>query len=452
MIRIPLLLLLLAASLSTPAQFTVSANQRYLLKDGKPFFWLGDTAWELFHRLNRDEADQYLRRRAEQGFTVIQAVVLAELDGLRAPNAYGHLPLRDGDPAQPNEDYFRHVDHIIDQAARYGLSIALLPTWGDKLYRDRWGKGPEIFNPKNAFDYGRWIGQRYRGKTNIIWVLGGDRNPRHDGDLQVWRSMARGILAGAGTGDGKAPRPVITFHPQPSAMGSATWFAGDDWISFHMFQTGHCRDLPVYDLIRKVYELQPTRPVMDGEPIYEDHPVCFNARDLGTSSAYDVRKAAYLALFAGAHGHTYGCHDIWQFHRKGEEGINGPHHPWEEALELPGANQVRWVRQLLESFPLLERVPDQGLLIEPDLPAPERVQATRGREYALVYSAAGRPFTVKLDRLGGRSSRAGWYDPRTGKQQSIGTVQHQGTHTFRPPGQGYGQDWVLVLDARQEVR
>ena len=62
----------------------VADNHRYLVhQNGTPFFWLGDTAWELFHRLNREEADQYLKRRAEQGFTVVQAVALAEFDGLK---------------------------------------------------------------------------------------------------------------------------------------------------------------------------------------------------------------------------------------------------------------------------------------------------------------------------------------------------------------------------------
>src|ERR1700704_3056378 len=93
------------------AQFSISSNHRYLLKDGKFFFWLGDTAWELFHRLTREEADQYLKRRSEQGFTVIQAVVLAEFDGLHTPNAYGEIPLINDDPAKPNEKYLEHVDY-----------------------------------------------------------------------------------------------------------------------------------------------------------------------------------------------------------------------------------------------------------------------------------------------------------------------------------------------------
>jgi hypothetical protein len=130
MARIILLVTVQALLQTVAAQFSVSSNQRYLLKDEKPFFWLGDTGWELFHRLTREEADQYLKRRSEQGFTVIQAVVLAEMDGLHTPNPYGNTPLLDDDPVKPNEKYFEHVDYIIDKAASYNLNIGLLPTWG----------------------------------------------------------------------------------------------------------------------------------------------------------------------------------------------------------------------------------------------------------------------------------------------------------------------------------
>ena len=107
---------------------------RYLVTErGEPFFYLGDTAWELFHRLTREEADLYLTDRAAKGFTVIQAVALAELDGLNTPNAYGDTPLHRNDPAQPNEAYFRHVDWVIDRANALGLYVGLLPTWGDKV-------------------------------------------------------------------------------------------------------------------------------------------------------------------------------------------------------------------------------------------------------------------------------------------------------------------------------
>jgi hypothetical protein len=146
----------------------VSENKRFLETDqGKPFFYLGDTAWELFHRLSREDADTYLKNRAANGFTVIQAVVLAELDGLHTPNANGHAPLKNDDPTQPNEDYFEHVDWIVDRAGELGLYIGMLPTWGDKWNRTR-GAGPEIFTPENAGSFGQWLAQRYKDKPNII--------------------------------------------------------------------------------------------------------------------------------------------------------------------------------------------------------------------------------------------------------------------------------------------
>lgn len=145
----------------------VSDNHRFLVTaDGQPFFWLGDTAWELFHRLNREEATRYLEDRAAKGFTIIQAGALAELDGLNTPNAYGHRPLLDNDPARPDvkdgpaNDYWDHVDFIVDRAASLGLRIGFLPTWGDKWQASRGGKGPVVFNVENVRTYGEWIGKR----------------------------------------------------------------------------------------------------------------------------------------------------------------------------------------------------------------------------------------------------------------------------------------------------
>jgi hypothetical protein len=435
-------LALLALGQVASAQFSVSPNQRYLLRNGQPFVWIGDTAWELFHRLNREQADQYLKRRAEQGFTVIQAVALAEFDGLHVPNPYGDLPLENADPNKPLEKYYQHVDYVIDKAAEYGLVVGFLPTWGDKLFKAGWGKGPEVFTADNAKNYGRWLGTRYRNRQNLIWILGGDRNPRHEADVNVWRAMAQGIEEGVGGPD----KALMTFHPQPNEESSAQWFHQDNWLDFNMFQNGHCRDKPVYDYIGRVYQKTPVKPVLDGEPIYEDHPVCFNAKDLGTSNAYDVRKYAYLNLFAGAFGHTYGCHDIWQFYSPHREAVNGPHFYWQEALELPAANQMKHVRALLAARPMLERVPDQSLVEEANLYVAERIQATRGNDYAWVYAATGRPFTVNLGKISGASLSAHWYNPRTGEAKFVEKLENKGKKKFTPPSSGHGQDWVLMLD------
>jgi len=435
-----LLGLTLLACIPARAQFSISANHHYILKNGKPFFWLGDTAWELFHRLDRGEADLYLKTRSGQGFTVIQAVVLAELDGLHDPNAYGEKPLIDDDPTKPNEKYFEHVDYIVNKAAEYNLNIAMLPTWGDKVNKSTWGKGPEIFNEKNAAVYGKWIANRYKDKTNIIWILGGDRQPRGEGDIAIWRAMGNAIMDATG---GKA---IITYHCQPNQLGSAQWFRNEKWFAFNMFQNGHCRDESIYDKMSAAYSAKPIKPVIGGEPIYEDHPVCFNVYDLGTSSAYDVRKYAYVDLFAGAFGHTYGCHDIWQMYSTKHEPLNGPHVYWTEALRLPGAVQMGYLRKLLESHPLLDRVPDQSLIKENNYPMPERIQATRGNGYAFIYTASGKSFTVNIGELKAGKVHAYWFDPRNGKSTDIGTFDGASPHKFDPPSTGYGHDWVLVLD------
>jgi hypothetical protein len=422
------------------SQFSISDNHHYLLKNGKPFYWLGDTGWELFHRLTKEEVDQYLERRSEQGFTVIQAVVLAEMDGLHTPNAYGSKPLIDDDPTRPNEAYFKQVDYVVDKANEYNINIAMLPTWADKINKGTWGKGPEIFNTANAKIYGEWIGNRYKNKTNIIWVLGGDRNPRNENDVAIWNAMGEGIMQATNN------KAIITYHPQPCDSGSATWFHQQAWLSFNMFQNGHCRDLNVYDKIQLAYNMQPTKPVIDGESLYEDHPVCFNVKDLGTSSAYDVRKYAYLDVFAGAFGNTYGCHDIWQFYSSKREAVNGPHVYWQQAMDLPGANQMQYVRKLIESHPMLERVPDQSLIEENNLAASERIQATHGNDYAFIYTSEGEPFTVILGKIKGAILHAYWYDPRNGKTTDMENVTNNGIKKFTPPSSGYGQDWVLVLD------
>jgi len=433
-------LLSICLFVTVSAQFSISGNKRFLLKDDKPFFWLADTGWELFHRLNREEADRYLKQRSEQGFTIVQAVVVAEIDGLRDPNPYGEIPFINEDPTQPNEKYFEHVDYVVDKAAEYNMNIGMLPTWGDKVYKDNWGKGPEVFNPQNAGVYAAWLATRYKDKKNIIWILGGDRNPRDEKDIAVWRAMGEAIMKATNN------KAVITYHPKPNKLGSAEWFHKESWLAFNMFQTGHCRETPVYDRIQDAYKLTPVKPVLDGESIYEDHPVCFNANDLGTSNAYDVRRSAYLDLFAGAFGHTYGCHDIWQMYSEKREPVNGPHMFWYQALNLPGANQMIFVKKLIESHPMLDRVPDQSIIKENNYPPAERIQATRGKDYIFVYSSAGKSFTVNPRKISGNFLHAYWYNPKNGKTTDAGTVSNSKSNSFTPPGSGYGNDWVLVLD------
>jgi hypothetical protein len=426
----------------------VSNDKHFLVtSDDKPFFWLGDTGWELFHRLNKQNAEIYFKKRSEQGFTIIQAAVLAELDGLHKPNTNGDLPLINDDPTKPNEPYFKYVDTLLDLAAKYNIYMALLPTWGDKVFKNTWGVGPEIFNTTNAYTYGKWIGKRYKNRKNIIWVIGGDRSPRDNSlDAAIWRAMAKGVAEGAGE------NALMTFHPQPDGTSSSSqWFQNDDWLDINMIQSGHCRDTPVWEIVSDDYNRSPAKPVVNGENIYEEMPVCFNPKELGYASAYDVRKAAYLSVFAGALGHTYGCGPVIWFSEKGGDFFSA-FHSWKQALDLPAANEMKYLRVLIESRPMLDRMPDQSLLPDKGCCAAERIQATRGKDYAFIYSAYGRQIVVNMNKISGTTINANWYDPRTGKATFIGSFENKAQLIFVPPAPAGSpvpsqrQDWVLILD------
>jgi hypothetical protein len=171
----------------------VTPNGHYLqYEDGTPFFWLGDTGWELFHRLTIQEIARYLDNRKSKGFNVIQAVILAELDGVHSSNKYGDYPLINNNPDKPNEKYFRLVDTVVVMAAKRGITMALLPAWGDKVTLKYGGKGPVIFDTANAYRYGKYLGNRYKNANNIIWILGGDRPPQDDKD--DWKPVYAFIL------------------------------------------------------------------------------------------------------------------------------------------------------------------------------------------------------------------------------------------------------------------
>lgn len=422
------------------AQLKISADKRHLERtNGKPFFWLGDTAWELFHRLNREEAIRYLQNRADKGFTVIQTVVLAELDGLNTPNAYGDKPLLNNDPTKPNEAYFKHVDFIVNEAAKRGLIIAMLPSWGDKWNKDRWGTGPEIFTPENAKAYGEWLGKRYKGQP-IVWVMGGDRTLVDEEDYAIIRNMAAGLKAGDGGSH------LFTFHP-PGGKSSFDFFANDDWIDIHMSQTGHRVASPDYKANEKARALALTKPHVNGEPNYEDHPNDFNPAK-GWMDDFDTREAAYWNMLSGGAGHTYGNHNIWQMYTESRVPINNARTTWQAAINQPGGYQVGFMRKLFESRDWQKLEPDQSIIQSDNAEGVEyRVGAVSGDgDFLMVYIPYGQKTTVTTSKLKGQKLRGWWFNPRDGKTVSLGEFDNAGSKEFTPTSIGRGSDWVLLID------
>ena len=469
--RLPFILLILLTAGSSFCQIKVSDNHKLLsTKDGNPFFWLGDTDWELFHRMTREEAVEFIDIRSEQGFNVLQAVALAEFNGIRQPNRYGDYPLNNEDPTQlsitPGNnpaseyeyDYWDHVDFIITKAAEKGMYVGLLPTWGDKV-TPNWGDGPVIFNEKNAEAYGHILAQRYYKNWNIIWILGGDRPAIYKrkvngaevegNDVALWRAMAKGIE------DVLGKDAFITYHPSGGAYRTSNYIHSESWNDMNAFQSGHgSRESEPWKWVAEDLALTPLKPTLDMEPCYEDHPV--NpwdgkwTRQRGYFTAYDVRARIYRGVFAGACGVTYGHHQIWQFMNTD---LYPPVNPgdtiigWKKAARAEGANEMQYLKKLMLSRPYFTRIADQSLIKSPvGTTYLDLVYATRdeSKSYALIYLPQNKPVKIDLSKISGATKTVYWYDVRSGKSIPSKSVKGNGVQTFSPPNEGV--DWVLVID------
>lgn len=448
------LLLGLIAALAAPADagptppLTVSANGHYLEAGGKPFFWMGDTGWLLLSRLNRDETERYLATRARQGFNVVQVMILHTPE---MASRYDAPALIEGDPGRPRVtpgadpkrageyDYWDHLDWTLERAQAHGIYLALVPSWGS-LVEDK------KLNAANAPAYARFLAERYRKRPNIIWLNGGDTRAETYAD--VWETLGSTIKR-------IDPGHLMTFHP--IGRTDSSWqFHEAPWLDFNMVQSGHraygqdgpsVRGEDNWRYIAEDWIKLPAKPVIDGEPSYENVVQGLHDMTAPRWGAADARRYAWWAVLAGAFGHTYGENNVMQMF------VPGTYKPsfaadqrWDAAIDAPGANQMRHLRALIESRPMLERVPDPSLIVDNGVRY-DRVLASRGTGYAIVYSYTGRPFTMRLGAISGRQVRASWYSPRDGSVTPAGSFANRGTRRFDPPGETKaGKDWVLLVE------
>ncbi|MBI5387760.1 MAG: DUF4038 domain-containing protein [Verrucomicrobia bacterium] len=453
-------------SASAPPALRVSENGRFLVtSDGKPFFWLGDTAWRFIERASRVDRDnqpsaqRYFEKRAAQGFNVCQTV-LVHPDS--KTNAAGHAPFLDADFARPrvlpgsDNDFWDDVDWFVDQAANHGMYLALLPVWNDLVPTNH----PMVKNPAIAYRYGHFLGARYAGRTHLIWVLGGDAAPARDVGvperLTMIRAMAEGLADGVNGEDRQDGRAdwsstLMTYHPRGGGQSSSKHLHAEPWLDFNMIQTTTKFEFANYQTVAADYALTPAKPTLDAEVAYEGSLSLWKTEPQERRIApWDVRRAAYWNVFAGGFGFTYGHRSFIAWTRQGETNRWGAHIPWFKSLDAPGANQMRHLRTLMESHPM--RVPGQSLLSGDAGSGGDHLRATRTRQdrSALVYSPMGKEITVRMDKLAAIVN-AGWFDPRTGASTPIGVFEARGTQTFTPPSSGEDHDWVLVLESGDKL-
>jgi hypothetical protein len=425
----------------------VSDNGHYFVKaDGAPFFWQADTAWGIFNHAAPADVDAYLDDRKARGFNVIQGVI-ALWDYNRHTNCDGELPFLNGDLGRINEAYYKNVDSILDKAEAHGMYMAVLPYW-HKNAGDRLGTNGI---PEEMQAYCKFLAKRY-ARRNIFWILGGDSTA--DGEAgekiqHVTDLEARGLIEGAR--EAGVNKIMISYHPT-GQQSSSFWFHDSPWLDFNSIQSGHVINTTGFQLVGADYARIPVKPALDMEPGYEnitDGLVGYpDARRL---QAVDVRRTEYLDVFAGAAGLTYGQGEVYGFNVGGKVFTRwGTAMSWKEALKLPASGQMQYIRHLIESRPMLERIPDQSLITGGvSTRAVRRVEAMRGADgsYAFVYLPAGKTnVTINTGKLSGAKLVAWWFNPRTGKAKRSGSFAQTDTREFTPPSGGAGNDWVLVLD------
>ena len=434
----------------------VSANKRYLqTKDGKPFFWLGDTGWLLFTKLKREEAIQYLDDRKAKGFNVVQAMGLHTLSVV---NMYGDSALVARQVAKPNTtpgtsfsnpqeyDFWDHVEFVIDEAAKRGIYIGFVPVWGGNVKEGK-------ITPQQAETYATFLANRFGKKSNIIWLNGGDI--RGSEALDVWNTIGNTI-------NKLDDKHLITYHPR-GRTSSSDWFHNESWLDFNMVQSGHrsyAQDTSAneerhfgednWKYIDVDYALKPTKPVIDGEPSYEGIPYGLHDVTQPRWTAADVRRYGYWSVLAGAFGYTYGQNAVMQMYRgnKNEENSYGPLELWNQGLNAAGASQMQYLKKLIESKKdYVNRQPSQNLVLDQGQRY-DYIVASSGGKFALFYTYTGRNFKVKMGTTLGKEVKAYWYNPRNGSTTLIGKFKNTHSKEFNPPATPQaGNDWVLILES-----
>jgi hypothetical protein len=424
----------------------VSENHRYLQhRDGTPFYYQGETAWLMPERLNRDEVAYYLGRCHEAEYNVVQVQVI---NGVPAMNVYGQSSHPAGYDfssvargASTTYGYWDHMDYIVQTAEQQGIYVGMVCIWGGLV------KGGRM-TEEEARLYGRFLAERYKDAPNIIWIIGGDL--RGDIKTEVWDALAETIRQ-------YDPNHLMTYHPFGRTC-SATWFNDRDWLDFNMCQSGHRRygqrkgdgdtssteetEEDNWRYIEASLALTPLKPVLDGEPSYEGIPQGLHDVTQPRWKAADCRRYAYWAVFAGACGHTYGSNSIMQFYRPGLPAAYGATQPWYEALDNDGFQQMRYLHRLMLLFPYFDRVPDQSVIVGTNGERYDRIVATRGHDYILIYDYTGRPFKADLTRISGAKKRCWWYSPTDGTWKLLGTYASEVVE-FKPRNRGH--DCVLVV-------
>lgn len=428
----------------------ISESGRHFVDQKKdPFLWVGDSPWGLF--LQSDAVlKRYMEDRARRGFTVLQAQILPE-EGI-GRFAKGLEPFGiPGDFGTPNDRYFDRVAGIVRYAGSQGMLVAINPFWLG-CCEGGWRDVVKTNGPAKCLEYGRYLGRKFKRLENILWLHGGDTDPRPW--LVEVRSIADGIREAAPT------HRLHAVHCGSSSAGREL-LATERWLTVKyacsdavvVEAATQRKQVQVYRDAKIDYETKPTLPFVFGNAGY--------GAGFGSErgpAAEVLRRDAWWAMLSGAAGYTMGDSALYSF-GKG----------WESTLDSPLSQSISHLGNLLRSARWQRLAPDFDHAWVPG-GSGELNGATNpgGAEYVavaadpegamlLAYLPNPRPVTVDLSKFG-LPVLAKWFDPANGVFRDVDgskpELPNAGKHEFVPPSRNSGGDgdWVLVIDGRPNRR
>lgn len=386
--------------------FPVTASGSLLYAGGKPFFYLADTAWMLPAAASTSDATTYLQTRAAQGFTAIQMYL--------TPWA-GHC--------DPDDDsYWSHVETVVRLARDAGLVAVVNPGESASL-------GGEY--GRQAGCLGERASRQLAGYDNLMWFVGGDESPATAG-LENLRAMVRGIrVHDAGH--------LISYHgaldadeiPADATAAYAPLFA-EPWLGYAMSY-----DSSYFAGSRQNYVMTyglsgHGMPVVLGESEYE-----------GQATPLEVRQPHYWSLLAGGVGGAFGAVPTMNM-------VDDPN-AWQDTLESPGVEQMRWFKRFATTYPWYKYEPDNSVVVAGGGSYGEGDFVTAAvaddRTFIVAYLPVAQPVSIDPRALGAERVALRWFDPSTGETSSGGTFDgSRPIETPLPPSAGGDMALALVPD------
>ena len=416
----------------------ISDNKRYMVYDDEtPFFWLGDTHWQMPDYERDDECNygdncgsqfrHVVKDRMAKGFTVYQTYPDA---GVNDGGGNAHVAnwwstnYTKLDPVA----FQKYFDPKMEYLADNGFVVAL-------------GCGVHWLSTETVGLTGmkmlaKYLVARY-GAYPVVWITGQEVDIKPD-EAAIWKEVAMTIDS---CDSYKQP---LTGH---MAYNSNYIWGNEIWHTWFAVQGGHgtTRTYRDQDFYKGFWNYTPTQPFLEAEAKYED------VECGGLNDATDARVAAYKSIQCGSLGFTYGVSGIWamkwDIHFAGWDSYSS--YPWYVGVDAPGSTYMKYLKQFYTSFAWEKLVPrfTDPTWCSFSNPETSILSSTpdAGRYVVYFYNTTNTTGTLK-NLNDTKTYCARWFDPSSGKSILISDAFSSSGGTYTIPQKPDNNDWLLLVE------